>query len=376
MDKQLVNTILQTKPTPISGSKDGVQIYTYNNKKYFVRKYDSEKVELNLFNRLLSFELFKQMGILIPNFSIIKDGASHTSDADFFYLLSEDCEGKPLGGVDIYNSSIDQKYHQQLAKIIYVADLFNFSDLAKDNIFVSSNEDLIVIDFDLPKVNHLFPPQNVFKEPYNLAKSLDMHTTKGQWRLMNQVSMKDEAESSIDLTKEEKQIIEAQFFKINSEFLNNLINITKEKYFKECKLSNEIIEDYKNAILQRVIEVVKQKQEVEQINIHNTIKLEFQESIYISPTSRSLQHSETNLEDGMLKTKKRTVKLNDSQVGGIFTQNNSNRSCEKVNSSNSDENSDNSDNIMLNFLMSQNESSEKDSTKCNRQNEYRGLIFE
>lgn len=260
VDKALAKKIIDSKYEPIN-SKDSVRIYSYDGKRYFVRCYRHKNtVNKMMFNRLFSFELLRHMGVNIPNLFASLEYTSEESRE--MCLFSEDCVGKPIGGIDVDNSSIDDRYHKDISRMVYIADLFNFSDIAKDNIFIVDNDKLVLIDFDYFGVNDNFPPVNVFDENYSVSNSFDVHTSKGIHTLTCKVVLATTPSNNIKISNDDKSEIEEKFFSIDENFLKQLSHKIKEKYFcgwKELKFNEESIDEYIEKTLSRIYIVKNQK---------------------------------------------------------------------------------------------------------------------
>ena len=268
--------ILQSPHTSIKSSKDNVVMYEYNNKKYYVKCMSQDE---KTFKILLSFKLLEYMNIKVPNITTYYNNSFYED----IYIISEECGIKAVSTVGTLPQ--DKNLRKEIARIIYTADLLGLGDIAMDNI-IQSDDGLFLIDFEALRTNDSFRPQNPFgnmgDEKYSIARSFDLHNTKGQALKMSQLPEKG-ALNDLEIDEESKKEVEERFFSLSTKKLEELISSVLSNQFPKQKLSNEQLENISKELKERYKELSKSKKQSETEN-------QFEEIEQQKPTTSYLIH--------------------------------------------------------------------------------------
>ena len=224
--------------------KPAVKKYNCSDSNYFSKEFfiSNDFQKNKILKTLVSFEILNFMGIKTAEFLTYYD-----NNSNILNVLSKEVDGKKVAELGkLPDDKIQQK---EIAKIIYTADLLGFGDIANDNI-ISNNENLYLIDFEPfdNSRNSRFRPLDVFgkmgEENYSVAKSFDLHNTKGIIDLICQIP-EFGTNTDLSLSSEDKEIIEKKYFGITLENLDKIINNTLEKFFSKVNISSEVINNFK-----------------------------------------------------------------------------------------------------------------------------------
>ncbi len=228
--------------------KPAVKKYNHMGNNYFVKEYQlSNSFQKNkVLKILLTFELLKYMNINIPEISTYYD-----DNKRLLKVLSKECGIEQIAEQSSLPNSKNEQ--EELAKIIYTADLLGLGDVANDNI-IKGDDKLFLIDFDPidSSINSRFKPLNVFgnmgEEKYSVAKSFDLHNTKGNFEKLCEIP-EFGANTDLTISENNKKNIEEKFFSLNRTKINEIVNNTINKYFNNIsvdytKIKEEIIERY------------------------------------------------------------------------------------------------------------------------------------
>ena len=255
------------------------------------------------------------MGVKAPNIMTCHHNAEFGND---IYIISEECGKEPAASLGELPDDISLR--TEIAKIIYIADLLGLGDIAMDNI-IQSDSGLFLIDFEALNTNKRFPPQNPFgdmgENKYSIARSFDLHNTKGQIQKPLELPVKG-ALNDLTLDEESKKQIEERFFSLSPNILNEMISsILKTQFpveFIEKDLP-EIVEEFTS----RYVELKKSRkhaqeeehfENVEQrrptLDLYRT-KAETQEELqtnqfYTSPTVMHFQGTQLSVHHDLAGT--------------------------------------------------------------------------
>lgn len=260
--------ILESAGTIVEHSRDNVIMHEYNGKKYYVKQFPMDEKSFKI---LLYFKLLEFMGIKTPNITTYTRANGFNDD---IYIISEECGKKSVSSLGELPKS--EELRQKIARIIYTADLLGLGDIATDNIIQSENE-LFLIDFEALNTNRRFPAQNPFEnmgeDKYSVARSFDLHNTKGQIAKLIELPTKG-ALNDLELDESSKKEIEERFFSLNKERLHKLaMSVLIEQFPEEYILSKlpeifkELTERYEELDKSRKrLETEVQFEEIEQTN--------------------------------------------------------------------------------------------------------------
>ncbi len=252
------NNILLSKSEIVKEAtyyKPAVKKYQYENNNYFVKEYrlSNDFQKNKLLKILITFEFLKYMDINIPEILTYYDKSEN-----ILKVLSKECGNEYIAELGILPN--DKREQDELAKIIYTADLLGLGDIANDNILKGKNG-LVLIDFDPidNSNNSRFKPLDVFgkmgEENYSVAKSFDLHNTKGIIELLCEIP-EFGSNTNLSINKNDKQTIEEKFFNLNRAKISEIINNAGNKYFKNIlvdftKIEEEFINRYEYVLKTR-----------------------------------------------------------------------------------------------------------------------------
>lgn len=209
-------------------TKDNVEKCDINGEIYYTKEDELDTKEGQVFiKNFFYFELLKSCGIAVPEITLkIQD--------DKVCLFSKEIKGTNPGVQKEF--TLDTKYINNFAKMVFIADILGLSDIAIDNVIVQDGT-LHLIDFEEAK--GFIPINNIINESnYNIQESIYTQIAKNVMNMSNYMKAYNnnpDLEKNITLSEKDKmQIVQNISNALKPE---NIANITN----KLVKYDNNII---------------------------------------------------------------------------------------------------------------------------------------